>query len=223
MNSAIPFYFLSYSTLYVTAGFAAILNATAPLWAALVAWIWLSGRLDSSRVSGLLIGFAGVLVLVWNKLSFDVGGESLAIFAALGGALFYGIGANFAKRYVSELSSLSIATGSMISAAVILSPSAVIFWPADPITTKAWGSVIVMGIASTGLAYILYFRLIANVGPANAITVTFLVPAFAVIWGALFLNEAVTMTMLAGCIVILIGTALATGMLSLKRKSDSGQ
>jgi drug/metabolite transporter (DMT)-like permease len=74
-----------------------------------------------------------------------------------------------------------------------------------------------MGIASTGIAYILYFRLIHNVGPARAITVTYLIPAFAMLWGAIFIDEKVTSTMVIGCSIIFLGTALATGMLSFGR------
>lgn len=221
LNSAIPFYLLSFSTLHLTGGFASILNATAPLWAAVVAWVWLSDLLDRYKISGLLLGFAGVLVLVWNKVSFATSTSTLAIFAAIGAAAFYGIGGNFARKYVRNVSSLAVATGSMIAASLFLLPGAVTQWPADSITTEAWAAVVAMGIVSTGIAYALYFRLIANVGPAKAITVTYLVPAFAVIWGGLFLDEAVTVTMIVGSAIILLGTALATGM--LPRKGASGE
>jgi drug/metabolite transporter (DMT)-like permease len=220
LNSAIPFYLLSFSTLHLSGGFASILNATAPLWAAVVAWLWLSALLDRYKISGLLLGFAGVLILVWNKVSFATGASTLAIFAAIGAAAFYGIGANLARKYVSGISSLAVATGSMIAASLFLLPGAVILWPADSVTTGAWAAVIAMGVVSTGIAYALYFRLIANVGPAKAVAVTYLVPVFAVIWGTWLLDEAVTVTMLVGSVIILLGTALATGM--LPRKGASG-
>jgi drug/metabolite transporter (DMT)-like permease len=216
VNSAIPFSLLAFSTLYLTAGFAAIINATAPLWAALIAWMWLSERLDGSRVIGLLVGFCGVIVLVHHKLVFEFDGVTLAIIAALAASFFYGLGANVTRKYLRDTSSLANATGSMIAAAIIFLPGAVIFWPEGPISFQAWMSVMAMGVASTGIAYILYFRLIANVGPAKAISVTYLIPAFAVLWGAMFMSEALTMNMAIGCAVILTGTALATGMLSLK-------
>lgn len=220
INSAIPFCLLAYSTLYLTGGFAAILNATAPLFGALIAWLWLADKLDGSRIAGLLVGFAGVIVLVWNKVAFDAGGVSVAVFAAILASAFYGVGANYTKRHAGNLSSLAIATGSQLGAAIVLLPATVLLWPTGPISAQAWISVAIMGVASTGIAYILYFRLIANVGPAKAITVTYLIPAFAVFWGAVFINESVTTTMIYGCAIILIGTALGTGALSLTGKSD---
>ena len=110
LNSAIPFMLLPFSTLYLTGGFAAIINATAPLWTALIAWIWLSATLNVSRTIGLIIGFAGVVVLVWGKASFDLGGVSLAILAAIVASIFYGIGANYIKTYLQGVGSLAIAT-----------------------------------------------------------------------------------------------------------------
>lgn len=217
LNSAIPFILLPFSTLYLTGGFAAILNATSPLWAALIGWIWLSASLNVSRIGGLIIGFAGVIVLVWNKASFDLGGVSLAILAAIVASVFYGIGANYTKKSLQGINSLAIATGSQLGAAVVLLPAAIVLWPAGPISTRAWAAIITMGILSTGFAYILYFRLIANVGPASAITVTYLVPGFAVFWGAVVLGEELTTTMVTGCAIILTGTGLATGLLPRNR------
>ena len=217
VNSAIPFILLTFSTIYLTGGFAAILNATSPLWAAIIAWVWLSARLNASRTTGLVIGFAGVIVLVWDKAGFDLSDASLAIIAAIVASFFYGIGANYTKKYLQGISSLAIATGSQLAAAIVLLPGAIALWPDGPISLQAWAAIITMGILSTGLAYIIYFRLIANVGPASAITVTYLVPGFAVFWGAVVLDEKLTTPMVIGCAIILIGTALATGLMSLRR------
>ena len=217
LNSAAPFYLLTFATLSITGGFASILNATAPIWAAIVAWIWLSDRLDLSRTIGLLIGFAGVLLLVWNKVSLNFDGTTLAILAGIGAAFFYAVGGNYTKKHMSGMSPLALATGCMSTAAIILLPVALALWPSDPISTRAWVAAIIMGIASSGIAYILYFRLIHNVGPAKAITVTFLIPAFAMFWGAIGIDEKVTATMIIGCSIIFLGTALATGMLSFER------
>lgn len=211
-NSAIPFLLLTYSTLYVTAGFSSVINATAPLWGALVAWLWLSERLNNIAIIGLVIGFIGVGVLAGDADSLANPGSTLAVVAAGGGAFFYGIGANYAKRYTRHLNSLSVATGSMLFPAIILAPLAIVYWPDVMPSLRAWGATIAMGIASTGFAYILYFRLIANVGPAKAITVAYLIPAFAVIWGALILDETVTILMIIGCMIIFLGTALVTGV-----------
>ena len=218
LNSAIPFLLLTYSTLYVTAGFSSVFNATAPLWGALVAWVWLSERLNSIAVVGLIVGFLGVAVLAGDADNLASPGSALAVIAAIGGAFFYGIGANYARRYTKHLNSLSVATGSMLFPAILLLPFSVAFWPDTPPSARAWFALIAMGIASTGVAYILYFRLIANVGPAKAITVAYLIPAFAVIWGALILDETVTALMIIGCLIIFLGTALVTGVFPFRGK-----
>lgn len=218
LNSAIPFLLLTYSTLYVTAGFSSVFNATAPLWGALVAWVWLSERLSTIGIVGLIVGFLGVAVLAGDADNLASPGSVLAVIAAIGGAFFYGIGANYARRYTKHLNSLSVATGSMLFPAILLLPLTVAFWPDTPPSARAWFALIAMGIASTGVAYILYFRLIANVGPAKAITVAYLIPAFAVIWGALILDETVTALMIIGCLIIFLGTALVTGVFPFKGK-----
>jgi drug/metabolite transporter (DMT)-like permease len=218
LNSVLPFCLLAYSTLYLSGGFASILTATSPLFAALIAWVWLSDRLDASRITGLVIGFAGVVVLVRDKVSFDVNGVSLAILAAIVASAFYGIGANYIKKKLSGIRSLALATGSQVAATMVLLPFAVMLWPSGPISARAWVSVILLGTASTAVAYLLYFRLITNVGPVRALTVTYLIPAFAVLWGAVFIDERVTIVMVVGCLIILFGTALATGLVSLYGK-----
>lgn len=218
LNSAAPFFLLTFATLSITGGFAGILNATAPIFAAMVAWVWLSDRLGVSQIVGLVIGFVGVLVLVWNKVTLAFDGTTVAILAGIIAAIFYAVGGNYTKKYMGQLNSLAIATGTMIAAAIILLPIAVYLWPSEPVSIRSWIAAIIMGVASTGIAYILYFRLIRNVGPAKAITVTYLIPAFAMFWGAIVIDEKVTPIMIVGCVIIFFGTALATGMLSFGRR-----
>jgi drug/metabolite transporter (DMT)-like permease len=159
INSALPFTLLAYATLSVTAGFASLLNATSPLWGAIVAWIWLRERLTPWRIAGLAIGFAGVLLLAWGKVSFKPSGSGLAIAAALVATLSYGIAASYTRRRLAGVDPLAVATGSQIGAALVLAPLALLAWPARPVSAAAWASVVVMGVACTGIAYILYFRL----------------------------------------------------------------
>ncbi len=218
MNSVAPFVLLTYSTVYITGGLAAILNATAPIWAAMVAWIWLSERLTMSQMLGLLVGFVGVALLVWNKASLTLDGTTLALLAGIGAAMLYAIAGNFAKKRMSDINPLAIATGTMIAGAILLLPAAIYTWPDEPVSTRSWVAAIIMGIVSTGIAYIMYFRLIRNVGPTKAIAVTYLIPVFAMFWGALVIDEQVTNKMIVGCGIIFLGTALATGMLRLGRK-----
>ena len=217
LNSAIPFLMFSYATQYVTAGYSAVINATAPLWGALVAWLWLSERLSMVGVIGVITGFAGVAVLTGDTQSLASPGATGAALAAIAGAFFYGIGANFARRYTRHLNSLSVATGSMLFPSLLLSPAAIVYWPGAQPSPAAWIAIISMGIASTGFAYILYFRLISNVGPAKAITVAYLIPVFAMLWGVLLLRETVSSHMIIGCGIIFAGTALVSGVFRRNR------
>ncbi len=214
-NSALPFLCYGYAALSISAGLAAIFNAATPLFGAVIAWLWLKDRITPARALGLAIGFSGVLWLAWDKASFKPGGTGWAVVACLAATLLYGISASFAKRHLTGVPPLAVAAGSQLSAALVLALPALASWPAVTPSPLAWAAIAGLAFASTGLAYVMYFRLIAAVGPANAITVTFLVPVFAVLWGGIFLGETLTHAMVIGCAVIVLGTGLATGLLKL--------
>lgn len=217
LNTAAPFALITYAMLTLSAGFAAILNATVPMWTALIAALWLRERSAPLQWLGLAIGAAGVIVLVGDKVDLRPGGSqwhnTLAIGAALLGMAFYGLSANVAKRLMAGVPALVTATGSQIAAALLLAPAALLLWPAQPPAPREWLAAVVLGVACTGIAYILYFRLIDRVGAMRAANVTFLIPIFATVWGMLFLGEALTARMVAGGAVVLAGTALALGVL----------
>jgi drug/metabolite transporter (DMT)-like permease len=219
LNSALPFVCFTYALLSITTGLSAILNATVPLFGALIAWLWLKDRPSGSRMLGLAVGFIGVTMLAWDKASFkpDANGLSTgwAVLACLLACLCYGTAASVAKRYMAGLPSLVSATGSQIGASIALIPLTVLYWPAQAPSLQAWGSVAVLGVVCTGLAYILYFRLIERAGPARALAVTFAIPAFAVFYGVLLLGESITPWMVICALVIIAGTTLSTGMLKL--------
>lgn len=212
-NSALPFLCFSYAALSITAGLSSIFNASTPLFGAVLGWLWLKDRPSGARMAGLAIGFAGVLGLAWEKASFKPGGSGWAIVACLAAAMMYGLSANYTKRRLQGVAPLAVAAGSQLSAAVVLALPALWWWPSAMPSARAWTMVALLAVLCTGVAYLMYFRLIAHIGPANAITVTFLIPAFAVLWGWLFLAEPLTAAMALGCAVILLGTALATGVL----------
>ncbi|WP_159836251.1 DMT family transporter [Burkholderia sp. 8Y] len=219
-NSAAPFCLFAYAELTLSAGVTSVINATTPLWGALVAYLWLGDRLSRLRVAGLAIGFAGVMALVWDQMFAHDGSMSattpmttaLAALAALAATLCYGIAASYTKRHLMGVDSLTVAAGTMSAATIVLLPFALVAWPAGAVSFTAWGAVLGLGIACTGVAYMVFFHLIAVAGPARAITVTFVIPIFGILWGALFLGEHVSAGMAAACTVVLAGTALATGV-----------
>lgn len=214
INSAIPFSLFAYSVLFVTAGFASVLNATAPLFGALVAFVWLRDRPVPARIIGLLIGFLGVLVLVWGRLSVATDDGGTAVLAGLAAAILYGISANYAKKGLGAVDPMVVAAGSLVAATIILLPFAAVYWPEVPPSRTGWVSATLLAVICTGIAYVLYFRLLSRIGPSKTLAVTYLIPAFGVLWGHLLLHEPVTHSMVLGCAVILIGTTLATGMTS---------
>jgi drug/metabolite transporter (DMT)-like permease len=219
INSGIPFALFSFALLSITTGLSAVLNATVPLFGALIAWIWLRDRPTASRVVGLAIGFLGVALLAWDKASFkpDTSGHApgWAVLACLAACVCYGIAASATKRYLSGLPALVTATGSQMGATLGLALPALWFWPERMPGLHAWLAVLALGVVCTGIAYVLYFRLIEHAGPPRALAVTFLVPVFALLYGVLFLDEAVTGWMLLCAGVIVCGTSLATGLLRL--------
>lgn len=225
-NSALPFLAYSYAALGISAGLTSILNATTPLWGGLIAWLWLKDATTPGRVLGLVIGFVGVLGLTWNKASFraDADGFSSgwAIVACLCAALCYGWSANYARKRLAGVAPLAVAAGSQLAATAVLLVPTLWWWPSTRLPSgRAWVAAALLAVLCTGIAYLLYFRLIARAGATNAVAVTFLIPAFALAWGRLVLGEAVTPAMLAGCATILLGTALATGLLRLERPRPS--
>ncbi len=222
-NSALPFTLFTFATLYLTAGYTAVINSTAPLFTALVAFAWVGERLSRTGMVGLMLGLVGVVVLVWDKLQVDLSGAGLAIAAGLGGAFSYGIAGNYARIRLPGLGSLELATGSQIAASLLLAPLCLAFWPAEMPSLRAWLAVLALGIPCTGIAYILFFRLLVRLGPARAVTVTYIVPISAMIAGALVLDEAVTGRMLGGCGLILFGTGLATGVIRFPGRGAGGQ
>ena len=220
LNSAAPFCLFAYAELTLSAGVTSVINATTPLWGALVAFLWLNDRLTRLRVTGLAIGFAGVLALVWDQMfahdaasaSLSPMATALAALAALAATLCYGIAASYTKRHLMGVDSLTVAAGTMSAATLVLLPFALFSWPAGAVSLHAWGAVLGLGIACTGVAYMVFFHLIAVAGPARAITVTFVIPIFGILWGALFLAERVSVGMAVACAIVLAGTALATGV-----------
>ena len=220
-NSALPFCLLAFALMSVTTAMGAILNATTALFSALLAWLWLSERLSLLRVLGLGLGFFGVVLLVWGQLSFKDGGDGLAILAGLAAAMSYSLAAIYTRRKLHGVASLTVATGSQISGALIMVPLMLWAWPTQPPSPQAWGSVVLLAVACTAVAYILYFRLIARLGAQGAVTVTYLIPVFAVLWGDLFLGEYPTLQMLLGGATVLVGVGLATGWLGSPRAKAS--
>ncbi len=217
-SSALPFALFAYAVTFLTSGMAAVINTTTPMFAALVAYFWLNDRLTVTRIVGLVIGFGGVLLSAWDKISFNGGSTTLAVLAALGASASYGLGMNYTKKRLSNVPPLAAATGSSIAATLLMIPLAVANWPKVTPSLNTWLCMIALGVLCTGVAYVFYFRLIARIGPSKASTSVYLVPVFGMLWGFIFLNETVTPHMLIACPIIVLGTALASGNVTFRTR-----
>ena len=217
-NTAIPFVLFGYATLTLSGGLTSVLNATTPMFGAIVAYIWFRDKLTVVASFGLLIGFVGVYLLVLDKITLGQQNILLPTLAALLASLCYGLSANYTKRYLSGISSTVLATGSQVAATLVLLPISFFFIPTQWPSDSAIISVLLLGVLCTGVAYIIFFHLIENLGPSKAISVTYLIPAFGLFWGSLFLDEVITAGMIIGCGFILTGVALATGLLKLPKR-----
>jgi drug/metabolite transporter (DMT)-like permease len=222
LSSAIPFVLFGFAALSLNAGFSSILNATAPMFGALIGYAAFGERLTAWRIAGLVIGMAGVTVLSWEHATFREGGSGWAILACLGATFCYGGVGNLAKRLLVGVDPMLTAAGSLLSAALALLVPGILLWPADMPPPSAWGNAIALGAISSGFAYLLYYRLIAHLSPTAALSVTYLIPVFGVFWGWLFLGESIDALMLAGGLVVLLGIALTTGMLP-RGRSGTGR
>lgn len=209
-NSAIPFLLFAYAAQTLNASTLAILNSTAPIWGALIGFVWYRSPLSAKTILGMVIGIGGVAVLVGLDSSTIVGEAIFPIGASLMASFSYGIATNYTKN-ARQVPAFDNAHGSMWAAVIWVLPL-LPFLPmqAEP-STFEWGSVITLGVLCTGLAYLLYFHLVSEIGPTSALTVTFLVPVFGILWGYLILGEPIGFNTIIGTILVLSGTMLVTG------------
>ena len=208
INSAIPFSLFAFAAQFLTAGTSSVLNSTAPLFGVIVAFVWFRERLRAQQTLGLLLGFCGIVILASSKNA--IGGSPLAILGGLAAAMLYGIAAHYSKRNLQGCPPMAVAAGSLIAATLLLLPTLPFSLSADLISPRAWGCAVALGVLCTGVAYLLYFHMISTYGAARTMTVAYLIPVFGIIWGAIFLGEPITLTMLVGGGVVLAGTILVT-------------
>ena len=216
INSAVPFLLLAFASVSLPAGFTSILNATTPLFGTVVAAVWLKEKLTPARMIGFVLGFIGVVILVGWKAIEATPHFFMAVLAGLGAALIYAIAAPYIKQNLAGVPSLVVTTISQLSAALLLLPALPFTVPQQTPSVTVVMAVIALALFSTAFAYILYFRLIQNLGSTKALTVTYLIPLFAILWGAIVLGETITASMIWGCGFILLGTAIANDLLLLK-------
>ncbi|MFZ6641954.1 DMT family transporter [Undibacterium sp. TC4M20W] len=208
INSALPFALYSYAALSIPAGYSAIVNATSPLWGAVMGAAFLGERLTLRKMAGMAIGVLGVAFLVrLGPVEFN-SKLVLAVLACVGATLCYAIVGIYTKKKLTGITPMQMATGSQVGAAFVLMP----FLPLAPVQGEITATIAMVAVAlallCSAVAYLIYFRLMADLGPTKALTVTFLIPLFALLWGYLFLNEHITMNTVIGCAGVVLATWL---------------
>ena len=220
--AGIPFTAYSVALLTISTSTAAIVNATTALFGALIAWLWLKEKPGLSRSIGLVLGFTGVSLLALQNAhaapTDALAAQLIGMLVCLLAPLCYGLSASYTKLYFSNIPALVSSTGSQIGATLFLAPFAILFWPDHSMNLSTIGSLLALGIVCTGLAFVMFFRIIALAGPSKALTVTFAVPVFAAFYGVTFLNETITLVMMLCAVVILVGISLSTGLVRLPGK-----
>ncbi|MBL8396781.1 MAG: DMT family transporter [Candidatus Accumulibacter sp.] len=213
LNTALPFVLFSYAATALTASLLSIINSMAPLWGVTFGML-LTRQLPSGRViGGLVAGLAGVTLLVWRDPAALAADSAWPVAAALIAPVCYGLASHYARLRTAQAQPMAIAHGSMWGALLCLLPALLLSPRPTPATVGggALAAALALGVLCTGLAYQIYFRLVREIGAAPALTVTFLIPLFGILWGALFLNETVTGVTFVGAAFVLLGTGLVTG------------
>ena len=210
LNAAVPFVLITTAELYLTSSLASILNATTPAFTAVVAWIWIKEALGLKKITGLVIGVIGVVVLVgWSPIPLN-GKILLSVAFSLTAALLYGIAGIYVSKVLKGIKPIDLAIGQQIAATLLLLPFALSDFPRKVPSLAVIVSILGLAVLSTAFAYLLYFRLLNNIGPVKTLSVTFLVPIFGTLWGYLFLHESVYVTTYVGMAVIFVGIMFVT-------------
>jgi drug/metabolite transporter (DMT)-like permease len=207
VNSAVPFVLFAWAAQRAPAGVGAICNALAVLFTALVAVAFFGEKISARRGVALLAGFAGVVVLAGSKTAGASVGE--AVVAGTAAAFLYGVGANLVRKYLTGVPAAAVAAATLSCSALLTLPFALANWPVRAISTQAWVSAGLLGVLCTGIAFVVYYRLIARIGAARSVTVTYLVPLFGVLWAWALLGEPLTGAMAIAGLLIVGGVVLS--------------
>ena len=206
MNNAIPFTLFSYASFGADSNILAILNATTAFNTMMIAYIWIGENVTIKQLFGLIIGFIGVFILVNPQNSSTTLISSLS---ALLAAFFYSFSTVYIQKNSVSANKMVLIGWSIIFSAAIMLPATIFYLPDVMPSAAAISSAIWLGAISTGLGFIGYVRLIDKIGAVKTSTVAYFLPVFGIIWGAIFLDEVITSTIVIGCFIVLIGIYLS--------------
>jgi drug/metabolite transporter (DMT)-like permease len=216
INSALPFTLFAYGAEHLPSSYEVILNSSSPLFAAVFSALWLSERLTTPKIMGLLTGALGVAFVAGIAPPGTDVQFGISVAACLAGAACYGLAGVYIRRFTPHVKPAAMAGCSQVMAAIVMAPALGSMPPAEVFTLPVIAALFTLSLLCSGAAYLLYLRLLADAGPSKALSVTFVMPVFGMFWGALLLNETVTPGMIAGCVLIIAGTASVLGFIGKK-------
>ncbi|MEF3101809.1 DMT family transporter [Raoultella terrigena] len=215
INSGLPFFMYCLAARWLPAGYSAVLNATTPLMGALIGFAFFSEKLTARKWGGVVFGLVGIMVITTIGESQSTNETLSGVIACLVATGCYGIAGFLTHRWISNKGGLDpkiVAFGSQIGATLFLLPFFIWSSTTGPsinwLQGNVWASVVAVGLICTAFAYILYFRLIADIGPLRSLTVTFLIPPFAVLWGYLALGETINESFIIGALIVCVSVWL---------------
>ncbi|HSO60128.1 MAG TPA: DMT family transporter [Desulfobacterales bacterium] len=211
-NSALPFFLIAFAAKTLTAALLSVLNSSSPIFGAIISAVWLRNRVTRLTAAGLAMGVIGVIILVQNGIATRTDEWGMAVAAALLSTICYGISGTYIKASPKPVEPFSNAHGSMWAATVLMALTLPFCPTAAEPSPGVWTAVAALGVLCTGVAYLIYFRLIQDMGPISALSVTFLIPVFGILWGVLFLDEQIDWSTIIGALIVLVGTALTNGI-----------
>ncbi len=218
LSSALPFAFLIQASYSLNSGLISIINATTLVFTAFLAHIWLKEKFTIAQSIGLVVAIVGLYILLFHRMSFKPGGDGFAIVLCLAAALSYGISNCITRRSLKGIDPFFLGFTCLFVASLSLLPFAWHYWPENDLTATAWIPPLVLGCFTTGLAAVIHFNLIKNIGPSKASSVTLLIPFFGVIWGMIFLQEVLLWQSIVGGLIILIGAAVINQLIFANNK-----
>ncbi len=224
LNNVIPFVMFAYAQQEITGGLASILNATTPIWGVVVAHLFTRDeKMTPAKVTGVLLGFGGVVVMIGGDFLREIGSALFAQLACLGATLGYALAGVYGRRFKAMgISPVGVSTGQLTAGALVLLPLVLLFeppWRGSAPSLEAWAALAALALVCTSFAYILYFQLLASAGATNSLLVTFLSPITAILLGSLILGEVLELRHFAGMALIGAGLAAIDGRLLRRRTS----
>lgn len=209
VNIAAPMLLFSYAAVHIPASYSVIINSSTPLFGTVLSAVFLSDRLTVRSVAGLVLGMCGVALVASDGTGREASTQFWAgIAACLLAAVCYALSGVYTKRFAPDVPPLGMAGCSLLLAGLVILPFWVVDRPQVEVTVPLALNVLALAIPCTTVGFLLYFRLISDVGPARAMTVALLTPVFGVVWGVLFLDEVVTWPIVGGCLLVIGSTAL---------------